>query len=531
MTDSIAVETHVPCEDCGSSDALTRYDDGHSYCFSCLTWFPPPKGNRRYGHNAGNYTYEYLPFRGINRDALEFYNVKSKINSDGEPVSIDFVYPNGSHKIRDLSVKSFWSEKGPNGESINDAGLFGRNRFSAGGSRSVTITEGELDAISLWQALGSNPSYAVCSVQSSSSAHRDCSHDREWLNSFDKIYIAFDGDDAGRRASDQVAKLFEPAKVYHVRFTKRKDANEYVAIGEGDELKRIWWNSKIYLPENVISSIQDFKDILDKETQHGFPFPFKKLTEMTYGMQMASSILLTAPPKVGKTELFHFCEHSLLKAGNNVATIFLETEPKRHLQALAAIELERPCHIPNCGVSKADRDAAIDRVIGVDNRLFIYSHYGSDNPDVLLDRIRYFVVAHNCRYVMFDNITISVAGLGEEKTTQILDYLSTKLEMMTKELDFCLLFISHINDYGQTRGSRNLGMVCDMRIDVSRDLQADSEIDKRTWNINLAYARLSGKSGPAGRVIFNPDTYSFTELIDIEHTGANDNGSKIYRAA
>ena len=122
---------------------------------------------------------------------------------------------------------------------------------------------------------------------------------------------------------------------------------------------------------------------------------------------------------------------------------------------------------------------------------------------------------------MFDNITVSVSGLGEEKVTQILDYLSTKLEMMTKELDFCLLFISHLNDFGQTRGSRNLGKICDVRVDVTRDLQASSDIDKRTWELNLAYARWSGKSGPAGKVIFNPDTYSFTELIDLR--GDNDN--------
>lgn len=530
MSDSIAVETHKPCDDCGSSDALSVYSDGHSYCFSCLTWFPPPKENGHAPqHGTGPFTFEYLPLRGINRNSLEFYNVKSKINKDGEPLSIDFIYPNGSHKVRDLQVKSFWTELGPNREKINDAGLFGRDRFSAGGCRSVTITEGEIDAISLWQALGSNLSYAVCSVQSSSSAHRDCSLDRAWLNSFEKIYIAFDGDEHGRRASDQVAKLFDPAKVYHVKFTKRKDANEYLAAGEGEELKRIWWNSKIYLPDNVISHVQDFKDILDKEPVMGFPFPWKKLTEMTYGLPEAGTVLLTAQEKVGKTELFHFIEHSLLRAGNNVAAIFLETQPRRHLQALASIELKRPCHIPDSGVSKADRDAAIDRVVGVDNRLFIYSHYGSDDPDILLDRIRYFVTAHHCKYVMFDNITVSVSGLGEEKTTQILDYLSTKLEMLTKELDFCLLFISHLNDFGQTRGSRNLGKICDLRIDVTRDLQATSDMDKRTWELNLAYARWSGKSGPAGRIVYNPDTYSFTELLDLR--GDNDNVRDAVRSA
>ena len=28
---------HMACENCGSSDANTLYDDGHTHCFSCHT--------------------------------------------------------------------------------------------------------------------------------------------------------------------------------------------------------------------------------------------------------------------------------------------------------------------------------------------------------------------------------------------------------------------------------------------------------------------------------------------------------------
>ena len=29
---------HLPCDKCGSSDANSLYDDGHTYCFSCETY-------------------------------------------------------------------------------------------------------------------------------------------------------------------------------------------------------------------------------------------------------------------------------------------------------------------------------------------------------------------------------------------------------------------------------------------------------------------------------------------------------------
>ena len=31
------VESHLPCPDCGSSDALAKNSDGSTYCFSCST--------------------------------------------------------------------------------------------------------------------------------------------------------------------------------------------------------------------------------------------------------------------------------------------------------------------------------------------------------------------------------------------------------------------------------------------------------------------------------------------------------------
>ena len=35
------VQAHIPCPYCGSHDAATLYDDGHTYCFSCHhTEFP-----------------------------------------------------------------------------------------------------------------------------------------------------------------------------------------------------------------------------------------------------------------------------------------------------------------------------------------------------------------------------------------------------------------------------------------------------------------------------------------------------------
>ena len=41
--DSNILEAHLPCTDCGSSDALASYDDGHTFCHSCQVYTPDGK--------------------------------------------------------------------------------------------------------------------------------------------------------------------------------------------------------------------------------------------------------------------------------------------------------------------------------------------------------------------------------------------------------------------------------------------------------------------------------------------------------
>ena len=43
---------HERCENCGSSDANARYDDGHAFCFSCETYTPNEEGEEPTGSTS-----------------------------------------------------------------------------------------------------------------------------------------------------------------------------------------------------------------------------------------------------------------------------------------------------------------------------------------------------------------------------------------------------------------------------------------------------------------------------------------------
>jgi twinkle protein len=493
-----------------SEDNLAVYDDGHSHCYACDYHIG---GKEEFNPLPDNtFTYEYLAHRGIEKETFRFYDTLTKIDPEGKPVSVGFKYPDGSYKIRSLAKKTFeWS---PGGDKAK-TGLFGRDKFSAGSHKHVVITEGEYDAQSLYQLLRC----PCVSVHSSVTAVRDCSVDLDWLRSFDRVYLAFDGDEQGREAARKCAALFDYHRLYVLKFTKHKDANAYLQAGEDDELKQIFLNARKYLPDVIKSSTSEFRDILKEAPKFGVPYPFPTLTEMTYGIRKGESVLITAQEKVGKTELMHAIEHKLLKdTDDNVGAIYLEEPIRRHLQALAGLEIGRPVHLPDCGVDQDQVADALQKVVRVDDRLHVYSHFGSDDPDVLLDTIRFLVVSRKCGFILLDHISMAVSGRSDDDERRSIDYLCTRLQMMVKELGFSLIFVSHLNDNGQTRGSRYPGKICDVRIDITRDMQDPDPVIRNTMHVTVAYNRYSGKSGPAGDLLFDPATYTLKEI-------ANDNFS------
>lgn len=454
-----------------------------------------------------DFHYEVIPTRGLTKETLQFYNIKTRVDREGKPFVTDFVYPNGAMKQRPSDKKEFWWVD--NGNSAAKAGLFGMDKFQAGSHKYVTITEGEYDAASLYQVLRT----PVLSVRSASTARSDAVLALDWLAAFDRIYLAFDADGPGREAAANVAQLFDYNKVYFVKFTKYKDANEYLQNGADTELRNTWWNAKKYQPEGIYSTKADFLEILKEKPRKGVRlYPSEILNDMTYGIRTSESVLVTASEGVGKTELMHHIEYNALKETDyNVGAIFLEEQKARHLQALAGLEMGVPAHLPDAGCSDADIAAALDRVVKKDDRLHLYSHFGSDDPGVILDTIRFMATAGACKLILLDHISMVVSGLAGEDERKALDYLSSRLEMMVKELDFALIMVSHVNDSGQTRGSRYISKVADIRIDISRDLTSHDPVIRNTTNLYVSKNRFCGKTGPAGSLLFDPLTYRYVE--------------------
>lgn len=543
--------THLPCSDCGSSDGLTEYDDG-SYCFVCGTL------TKEEGHKEKNvedpltrskihdilsvYYKEYtlrddlsnglpsldkdlvydsidgcsstnsmnslikkkdtlsMEYRKLNNKTLVFYNIIYKDNL------IFYPYNKGKgFKVRNTLKKEFYTE----GEMRGTSGIFGKELFAPGG-KAITLTEGENDAMAVFQM---NGGYAACSVRSAGSAVADCKADYDYINSFDRIYLCFDTDDAGEKALKAVAGIFNPNKVYHIKLSKHKDAHAYLEADDVVLFNKEWWAAKPYLPSGIVGDYDSIREILDQESAMPVAtYPYKLLQEMTYGIRLGEINLITAQEKVGKTEIIRSIEYHLLKTTDyNLGIIHLEEPEKRTVQGLVGYELKTPVHLPDSGVSNQEALEVYKQITKRDNRCYLYKHFGSDDPEIILSTIRYLVAACECKFIFLDHITMLVTGFHNDDERKTLDYLSTQLAMMTRELNFTLFLVSHVNDDGKTRGSRNISKVADLILHLDRNLEASTISERNKTNLLIKGNRWAGLSGPSSTLFFDQGTFTYSE--------------------
>lgn len=450
--------------------------------------------------NEGKVEYDIVAHRGISRRTFEFYDVQTKFIDEVEQF-VSFPYGPNAMKIRNLHIKDDMICKG----EFKEAGLFGQDKFDPGSKDSVTIFEGEFDALAGYEMLRGRS--ACLSVKSGgSSASRDFQRRDIWdyINSFPRIYLCFDADQPGRDATKACQGIFDFRKVYHVQLGKHKDANEYLQAGDFDEFQKTWENAKRFVPDNIISSFSDVEKALSSSQEDRLgDYPFPELTDKLYGLHAGEVIVVKAPEGVGKTEFFRALESHLLKTTDHpIGIIHLEEDNATTIKAIAGYHMGVPAVLPDCGLSKEDilkayRSATRDD----EGRIHIHSSFDVEDEDGFLGNIRFLVSAAGCRFVFLDHISWLATGMENEDERKKLDRLSQKFKLLAKELRFCFVLISHVNDEGKTRGSRNISKVADTVFSLDRDLLAGSNV----VSFLVEKARLGGRTGPAGAGLFSQE--------------------------
>lgn len=169
---------------------------------------------------------EWLNGRGIDDMTIEAFKVR-EVQRNGStwalfPYLRDGVYVNG--KYRNPADK-----KGMGQEKDAEPCLFGWHLIDPK-ARTVVICEGEIDAMTLWQA-----GVPALSVNAGSGNHQWIENDWDRLQRFSEIVVSFDHDEAGDKGALEIMKRLGIDRCKRMKMAA-KDANQWLQDGATPEM-------------------------------------------------------------------------------------------------------------------------------------------------------------------------------------------------------------------------------------------------------------------------------------------------------
>ena len=525
------VKTHEPCSDCGSSDALAVYDDGHTHCFSCgMTRFnndagvgitshkqTQPRGSMKELEALNSMESVAVVERGITKQTMHYYGA----GSDGNKYY--FPYSDKDNKVvacktRGVQEKTF----GVIGD-WKDAQLFGQQLFSAGG-RAITITEGEFDALAVFQMTGSK--YPAVSIRNGAhSALKDCRNAYEYLNSFEKIVLCFDSDEQGQQATNQVAELVGRKVAIFKHKPDMKDACDYLSAGKSKEFIDSWYSAEKFVPDGIIAGSSLWDEVNAPVEKSEVEYPYQGINSLTYGIRKGELVTVTAGSGLGKSQFLREIVWQILnKSTDNIGLMFLEESVKKTAKSLMSLAVNKTLHLPDCETNDEELREAFDKTMGTD-RLYLFDHFGSTSIDNIINRVRYMAKGLDCKYIFVDHVSIIVSAQESGDERKAIDEIMTKLRMLVQETGISLFVVSHLkrpSDKGheegavtslaQLRGSGSIAQLSDIVIGLERNGQHEDVNERNTTHVRVLKNRFAGLTGKACRLLYNRMTGRMSEI-------------------
>lgn len=455
--------------------------------------------------------------RGISEETCKFYNYQV-VPKTKEHIAN---YCNAAGEVVMQQIRTPDKQFPMIGNREHRWDLWGMHLFSAneGDNRFVTITEGQIDCLSIAEVFDCK--WPVVSLPNGAdSAEEVILKNKEWLEGFKYVILAFDSDKPGRDATEKCMKVLEPGKVKICRW-KRKDANEHLVAGEADQIKKSVYNAALYVPEPILTGDRLLETLEDWQSRTR-DWPFPTMNEVLQPIRTPCIYTIAARPGIGKTEFVGEIMRAEVGSGGKIGVVALEQTMQQILIKLTDTLLGTTLSlVSNRKFTEEEREMC--RIVA--ENLVIYDHitYGSSLDNVVA-HIPYMVRALGCEFVIFDNLSYSATAIrGDERRG--IDQSMIALKDSTIKYDYTLFNVCHIkredgfseledDDFpvsvNDIRGSQGIEMYSDYIIGLHRD--KDSEDPKRR---NRTYGqclkdRMTGQDVGVGfHLDFNPETKRF----------------------
>jgi twinkle protein len=558
-----------PCPKCSSSDGYTIWEKMTSgvkkidaHCFSCrystndpygTLSSPTPDSQKGFVEDAVNpvasmsarsadtsskaqiglsvedglsHPIRAIPDRMISHATAEHFGVRIGVSStDGEtPIYTLFPrYRNGElvdWKKRTADKKFFSS-----GES--DIDLFGSNVVKPQGKK-LWITEGEYDAMSLYQALKEGSTLigweppVVSLPDGIPSALKCLTRQQDLIDGYDELVLVFDNDTPGKEGRDAVCKAFA-GKVSYVTLPL-KDANEMLLQGRSNDLKwQALSHAKKYQPDGIVNAKDLWERYNSTDIADGYAYPdsMPELQEKLMLARPGTIVTVTSGSGCGKTQFLRELQHHFYRTTDEkIAGMYLEEDVVDTMTGMMAIDLNKRISLPNIKVSEEEKRESFSRLFS-SGRISLYDYFGGMDDSSLLSKLKYFAITGH-KFIFLDHLSIVVseyAAAGGER--ERIDTLMTLLAKFVKEFNVILFLVVHLRkgDNSSTpfeqgavpalddlRGSAALKQLSWDVIGLSRNQQHTNNYCANVTESTVLKCRFTGRTGTCDYLYFNEMT-------------------------
>lgn len=337
---------------------------------------------------------QWLSGRGLSDDTLAAFKI-GELERDGKTFAV-FPYLRDGELVN-VKYRDVADKRGMRQEKDAEPCLYGWHLIGPK-VRSVAITEGEIDAMTLHQV-----GVPALSVNAGAGNHQWIESDWERLERFSEILVCFDDDEAGQKGASEVVQRLGLERCRVVKFGA-KDANQWLQDGAGGEDFHAAIKAAKYVDPQELVSIADFFGQVKASLYPAAaaePMPRLLLGDKyhdCFELRPGELSVWTGINGHGKSLMLGQVLVGLMHQGQRVCVFSGEMTPleqaKRILKQCTGVELPTPAYI----------DATAD---WLRDRMWLFNVVGSATIDRLIEVFKYAAKRYGIEQFVIDSLMVT----------------------------------------------------------------------------------------------------------------------------
>jgi twinkle protein len=364
--------------------------------------------------------------RGISLETVKHFKLGLWVDKEGRWLTIPH-YVKGKPlnvKRRSLPPAEKTFRRTPDCPSI----LF--NGDCIGGAKTLFITEGEMDAITLYD----QTVRSVVGITAGAGTFHP-----EWIDQLariEKIYLIYDPDEAGQKGAREAARRLGYDRCFNVVLPGGQDVNQFFRSHELADFERLASEARQFDVAGIISIEQGFEQLkaeANKTESTGLPTPWPSVNQrIKTGFRPGELIVVSAPPKIGKSSWA--LQVALFNALQDIPSLFycLEMRPMKLVKKV--IQCQTRKEDPNPGEIEGARRAFSGKPL--------YFGYCYQRPDLtgIIGTIKEAVKRYGLKLVVFDHLHFLCRSVTNQ--TQEIGLAVQDFKFLAEEMEIPVILIA-----------------------------------------------------------------------------------------